>query len=119
MKYEQLKQKYKDFIIIQKQGIFYMVYGNDSYIINYLFDYQIKQYNKTIKVGFSNIDKVIKKLNKLKINYIVNNEIKKKFKNNNYDKYSINNITKMNKILSKIKDIILDENKINEIEKIL
>ena len=37
-KYEQIKQKYEDYIVIQKQGIFYTVYGLDAYIISYIFD---------------------------------------------------------------------------------
>ena len=40
-KYEQIKQKYEDYIVIQNQGIFYTVYGLDAYIISYIFDYQI------------------------------------------------------------------------------
>ena len=36
--YEQIKQKYKDYIVIQKQGIFYNVYGIDAYVISYIFD---------------------------------------------------------------------------------
>lgn len=64
MDYEQIKQKYKDYIVMQKQGIFYIVYGLDAYIISYIFDYQVK----LNKVGFPDIDKVSDKLNKLKNN---------------------------------------------------
>ena len=49
MKYNELKQKYKDYIVIQKQGIFYIVYGIDTYIMNYIFNYQIKSHNRRIK----------------------------------------------------------------------
>lgn len=111
MNYEQIKEKYKDYIIIQKQGIFYTVYGLDAYIISYIFDYQIK----LNKVGFPNIDK----LNNLKINYIVINENKKKFKNNNYSKYTLENINKMNKIIDKLKNNIPDEEILNKIESII
>jgi len=117
--YEIIKQKYKDYIIIQKQGIFYNVYGIDTYIINYLFDYQINKTNNKLKVGFPNIDKVTDELNRLKINYIVVNEIKKKFKNNNYYKYNIYNIKRINKIIFKLKNNILSEDIIIQIESII
>jgi len=117
--YEIIKQKYKDYIIIQKQGIFYNVYGIDTYIINYIFNYQIKYYNKTFKIGFTNINKVINELNRLKINYIVIDYIRKKFKNNNYYKYNIDNIKRINNIISKLKTKILDELILTQIEKML
>ena len=115
MNYEEVKQKYEDYIVIQKQGIFYTVYGLDAYIISYIFDYQVK----INKVGFPNIDKVLDKLNKLKINYIVINENKKKFKNNNYSKYTLENINKMNKIIDKLKNNIPNEEILNKIESII
>jgi len=117
--YEIIKQKYKDYIIIQKQGIFYNVSGIDIYIINYIFDNQIKNNGKTLKIGFPNIDKVTDELNRLKINYIVVNEIKKKFKNNNYYKYNIDNIIRINKIISKLKNNILNELILTQIESII
>ena len=115
MNYEEVKQKYEDYIVIQKQGIFYTVYELDAYIISYIFDYQVK----INKVGFPNIDKVVDKLNKLKINYIVINENKKKFKNNNYSKYTLENINKMNKIIDKLKNNIPNEEILNRIESII
>ena len=115
MDYEQIKQKYKDYIVIQKQGIFYIVYDLDAYIISYIFDYQVK----LNKVGFPNMGKVLDKLNKLKINYTVINENKKKFKNNNYSKYTLENINKMNKIINNLKNNIPNEEILNKIESII
>ena len=115
MKYDEIKQKYKDYIVIQKQGIFYIVYGLDAYIISYIFDYQVK----LNKVGFPDINKVSDKLNKLKINYIIINENKKKFKNNNYSKYTLENINSLNKIINKLKNNVPDEEILNKIESII
>lgn len=117
--YEKIKQENSNYIVIEKQGIFYMVFGIDTYILNYLFNYQIKPCKKTLKVGFSNIEKVRNELCRLKINYIIINGEKRSFKNNNYTYYSCDNIIKMNKIRFKIKDIIIKENNKEIIEKIL
>ena len=109
--YEEIKRNNIDSIVIIKQGIFYITYGVDAEILNYLFNFKLKEINNKIKVGFPNIDKVIEKLNKLKINYIVLNK-KKTFKNNNY-----NNIVKVIKIVKKLNK--LDSNLIDKIESII
>lgn len=108
--YEEVKKNNNDSVVIIKQGIFYISYGKDSEILNYLFHYEIKGLNK--KLGFPNIDKVTEKLNSLKINYVVVNISKKKFKNNNY-----NNIIKVIKIVNKLNK--LDSNLIERLEYLL
>ncbi len=39
--YLKYKQEYREYLILIKCGKFYYVYGDDGYIINYYFDYQI------------------------------------------------------------------------------
>ena len=92
--YKTYKEKYPKYVIMIKCGNFYEVYGEESYIINNLFDYKIKEVGGLIRVGFPIIsyNKVTERLNKFKINYVViDNEVKrKKFNKNCYDKYISN-----------------------------
>ena len=118
MKYKDLKKNNPNSIIIQKQGMFYIVYGTDTYIINHLFDYKIKSSNNKLKVGFPDLNKVTEKLENLQINYVTNDTIKS-FENNNYFNYNIELITRINKIISKLKNNIPNEKIIKKIERIL
>lgn len=68
-KYNSYKEKYKHAIIILKEGIFYKTFYDDAKILWYLFDY--KYINDTISFGNAPYDKVILKLNKLDISYVV------------------------------------------------
>lgn len=87
--YYNMKRKFLNEIIIVKKGIFYYVYNEDSYIVNYLFNYKI--INKNIDyVVFSDIKKVINKFKILDIGYIIilEKEIKKEIGDSLiYDKY--------------------------------
>lgn len=48
-----IKDVHPDFIVCFKVGSFYHVYGKDSYIISYLFNYNIKEVKENIAtVGF-------------------------------------------------------------------
>ena len=47
-KYLKFKEMYKDHIIIIKSGNFYYTFLDDTYILNYLFGYQIREN----KIGF-------------------------------------------------------------------
>ncbi len=84
------KEKYDKYIIIIRCGYFYETYGEEAYIIHKIFGYKIKEVSGSIRVGFpiNSYNKVTNKLNKLKINYfIINENTKVKFKENNYSKY--------------------------------
>lgn len=104
---------------IRKSGTFYQVFDDDSYILYYLFNYSIKNN----KVGFpkSVLNKVINKLDDLKINYeVINENINNNFKNlNKYNKYRELGFNKYNKdihysnLIDKIKNI--DEEKLDKI----
>ena len=88
--YFEVKNKYKNYVVIMKNGIFYNVLGNDCYLLKNMFNYKINSFSDTVKVGFplNTLNKVINTFDKLKINYIVyENEIvlKGKFPKNKYD----------------------------------
>ena len=97
--YLELRHKYKDYVIIIKNGSFYKVIGSDCYILEEMFNYKKVKIANSIKVGFPlrSLNKVINKLKYFKINYLIYNKeiIRKKYKNNNYKNFikilSINN----------------------------
>ena len=76
-----IKLIHKFDIVFIRVGTFYQVYGKDSYIISYLFDYKIKFVEKISTCGFpkNSINRIMAKLEELKINYIIVD------KKNNYD----------------------------------
>ncbi len=67
-KYVKFKSQYKDYVILIKSGNFYYSFGDDAYILKYLFNYQIREN----KVGFplSAKAKVKSVLNRHNINLI-------------------------------------------------
>lgn len=88
-KYEKLKKENNNYVIIIKSGNFYAVLGEEAYLMNNIFGYQVRELGKYIKDGFpiSSKNKITDKFNELKINYIFDNGEKKSFNNNNYNKY--------------------------------
>lgn len=106
-------------IVFRKNGGFYCVYSEDAYILNFLFNYKIRD----DKVGFplSALDKVKNVLEEKFISYELDGNIID-FKNkNNYKKYydlgkkrhSLD--FRINEIINKLNS--LDENKIDKILK--
>ncbi len=64
-------------IIMIKMGTFYHAYGRDSYILSYLFNYQVKKIQTNYSTcGFpaSGLSKVLSKLEELEISYIILNK---------------------------------------------
>ena len=68
-KYKTYKDKYENTLVIIKEGIFYKSFEDDAKILWYIFDY--KYVNDSVSFGNSPYDKVILKLNKLDISYII------------------------------------------------
>ena len=93
-KYYKYKLDYRNYLILIKIGSFYECFDKDALIINKLFNYKLKRINNSFKLGFpiKAIDKIILKLNKKNINYLIVDEkiIKKEFKESNYLKYNFN-----------------------------
>lgn len=93
-KYLLNKKKYNEYVILIESGIFIEVFDRDAIIINKLLDYKLISNNNRLRLGFPSriINKVTIELNINHINYIVidsnnNVKIKKKYKDNNYNKY--------------------------------
>ena len=115
-KYEKLKKENNNYVIIIKSGNFYAVLGEEAYLMNNIFGYQVREFGKYIKAGFpiSSKNKITDKFNELKINYIFDNGEKKSFNNNNYNKYIkkntniIKNQTKSKEKKVKVTDKIID-----------
>ena len=70
-----IKEIHPKSLLLFKVGAFCEGYGKDSYIISYLFNYQVRQNGKNniSKVGFSKkaIPSVISKLEEQKIDYLL------------------------------------------------
>lgn len=91
-----IKEIHPKSLLLFKVGAFCEVYGKNSYIISYLFNYQVRQNGKNniLKVGFSKkaIPSVISKLEEQKIDYLLidvrnNYYVDEKFENRNLNKY--------------------------------
>lgn len=97
-RYFEYKEKYPQYILIVKVGMFYEIYGTDTKIMNELFDYKIVNYMNTKRVGFpsASLNKVLKKLLELKINYVVISKDsimeKKRFQFNQYEEQKDDNL---------------------------
>lgn len=121
-------------MILFKSGNFYISFDEDATVLNEIFNLKINELKNNIKVGFpiNSLDKYIKDLNNLGINYLIisNKEIIKKisFNNNYYNEYrksvfeivSVNN--KLNRIcdfVKSIKDIDIKKNVIEKMENII
>lgn len=129
--YNKYKLIYKDYVILIKNGNFYLGINDDSIVLNNIFKFKITESKNFLKCGFplDSIYKVIDTLGELNINYlIIDNDItdKKKYTTNNYLKYTnksnyillkkidnINNILRLN-----INNIYINKI-INDIEGIL
>jgi hypothetical protein len=133
-----IKSIHPDSIILVKVGKFYNVYGKDSYILSYFFNYKLKELDGIVSCGFpiESINKIMAKLENKKINYLIvdrrNNYDVEEFSNNGnlntYNKWfekakkSINIKIRMDKIYNYIienmdKDYI--NNILNKMEEII
>lgn len=105
------------YVVFYKCGAFYHVYNDDAFILNYLFNYNIK--DNCVGFPLISLDKIITKLEELEINYQdINNDIIN-FNNDNYYKY-LNygkNNNKLNNYFNTItnKLFILEEQQIDNI----
>lgn len=106
--YLDIKNKNNKHLLFIKSGMFYNAFDEDANIINLIFEYKIS--NNKIGFPINNIDKVMNKLNEIKINYIVYNfddsSIFKNFNNNSYNYY--HNIYKKKEYDEKSKKILIE-----------
>lgn len=71
------KEIHPESVILIKMGTFYHAYGRDSYILSYLFNYQVKkvQYNYgTCGFPESGLNKVLSKLEEMEVSYLILNK---------------------------------------------
>jgi len=67
--YSSYKDNNDEMIIIIKEGIFYKTYDDDALLMWYLFDYVFK--DRVVSFGNNSYDKVINKLKKIDINFMI------------------------------------------------
>lgn len=118
-KYLNIKINNKDFLVVIKNGKFYYVYGEDTYIIYYIFNYKIK--DNILCFPDTNINKVTKKLKEYNIGYIIidNNIIKEYGDSIYYFKYiQLGKEKYIKDNLIKEISIKLNNRSINELNKI-
>ncbi|MGN1271093.1 MAG: hypothetical protein ACI4UX_03860 [Clostridia bacterium] len=114
-----IKTVHKDAVIIIRTGTFCNVYGQDAYIISYLFGYKLRRIqNNILATGFPKevINKVMSKLEYRKIDYLVVN------KKNNYEveeKSINNNLNTYKKIIIDAKSYISAKIRVENINKYL
>lgn len=127
--YRENKERYPKYVILIKVGVFYETYNEDCFVLNNLFGYKIKNIGDYYRTGFpiNSYSKVIEKLNKTKINYLIIGDevIKRKFNKNQYDRYiktDLNIDQRIDDIYKKLKYLKLNSNistLLNKIEGIL
>ena len=122
--YLELRHKYKDYVIIIKNGNLYNVIGSDCYILEEMFNYKKVKIANSIKVGFPlrSLNKVINKLKYFKINYLIYEQeiTRKKYKNNNYKNFikSLSIDNRVNVITFKLNELKENSKTINILENI-
>ena len=92
-----IKQVHPDYIAIYRVGVFYNVYGKDSYIMSEYFGYMMKNTTENIPTcGFSKkiINKVKTRLEDKKVNYLIieprnNYDVEEKSDNGNLNTYKV------------------------------
>lgn len=89
-----IKEIHPTYIIFVEIGSFFYVYGKDSYIMSYLFSYQLKKISNVSSCAFpkGSLNKVMATLENKKINYIIvdrrnNYEVVQELNNGNLNKY--------------------------------
>lgn len=109
-----IKEIHKTDLVLVRIGKFYHAYGKDSYILSYLFGYQLKTLEDVSMCGFSEtgLNKVISNLEQKKINYLIVD------RRNNYDVQEVfdnKNLNEYTKIFEKAKVYIKYKNRIDNI----
>lgn len=131
-KYTKYKYDFNDYVLLIKNGNFYICLNKDALVLSNIFGYKIIETKNFIKSGFpiGSLEKIINKLNKLNVNYLVIEEEiihKKRFENNEYNEYINNseyviNLSRINKIYDILKANVKNKNINNillEVEKIV
>lgn len=116
--YLEKKKIFPLYLIMIQSGNFYEVYGEDALILNKIFNYKVKKVSGSFRVGFPLIalNKVIKKLDELKINYVIveNCNLNRKKFNKNYYEIFKQDISQENSIIDELKSNEKENNNIRK-----
>lgn len=131
-KYEFYKIDFKYFIILFKNGNFYISINEDAIVMNNIFNHKIVNVGSFIKTGFPlpTLNKIENILHNKQINYlIIDDKIinKIKFKNNKYSNYlttkdynlTFNKIDRINNLLISNISKLESNNILDKLEKII
>lgn len=113
------KEIHPETLLLIKIGSFYHAYGKDSYILSYLFNYQIKKLQANYSTcGFplAGKPKVIAKLEEMQISYLVINKAEN-YEISEEEDYKTKN--KYQEIFSKAHKYITKKNRIDTIYQFL
>ena len=112
--YELLKETYSNYIVMLKQGNFYITFAEDAEIISGITAYKIIKTRNNIKAGFpdSALEKVIEKLDDRGVNFVI-------FYYNDFKYFKENEIIEIIEELQeeKAKEENKENNKLDETEK--
>lgn len=130
-----IKEIHKEDIALIRIGTFYYTYGKDAFIISYLFEYKINMISGVYSSAFpiKNIDRILDKLEKRKINYLIidkrnNYDVERKKDNKKENKYKeifekakekINYDLRIEKIVKYLKENRQDKKLLQEMESII
>ena len=73
-KYNELKNKYKDTLIIIKDGRFYKTFFDDAKIIHYIMRYKYRASKGEVSFGVNAYSNVSERLNDYGISYLINSD---------------------------------------------
>ena len=130
--YRKYKDEYNEYVLLIKSGNFYLSLNKDAYVMHNIFNYQLKDTGRGLKVGFpiNSIEKIKDKFELIDINYLIIEDGKivtiKEYENNQYKNFVnrknygmlYQRIDKINETLKKRVDDDI-ENTLTEIERLL
>ena len=73
-RYNELKNKYKDTLIIIKDGRFYKTFFDDAKIIHYIMRYKYRESKEEVSFGINAYSNVSERLNDYGISYLINSD---------------------------------------------
>ena len=127
-KYNKYKLQYDNYIILIKNGGFFIALNDDCMILNKIFTFKIIEGSTFVKVGFpvNSLSKILSNLTKYQINYIVVDDdivMMDEFKDNKYGLYRESNnykiyFDRINRISSTLKSNISKDNFSSVLEKL-
>ena len=106
--YNSLKKEYENYLVIIKDKQYCKTYGNDAKIMWYVFNY--KYVNNMVTFGNNAFDKVVNKLKKLNINFIIISKVEEllSYYNNDSNYLSYYKLSQESYVIIKKENILID-----------